>query len=244
MNQQPDNFFREKLADYHKPAPMAAWERIEASLERPENKFAWWKIAASLTLFAGLSLSVWVYTRTSEVQTVTANVKKAEPADSHNNNAPIDNAKKDQVAEPEVKREQPPVIAKGITAKNIKRSKSANAKEPSTPTVATALQEENLQPAETILSEAKTENAEGAVASEKKYSSKTLIMSVEETDKYLDKSALAEATLKEERSSTFKKLLKKANDLTTNQDPFGDLREKKNEILALNFKNEKRGQNK
>jgi hypothetical protein len=38
--------------------------------------------------------------------------------------------------------------------------------------------------------------------------------------------------------------LQKASDLKSNQDPFGDLREKKNEILALNFKNEKRGQNK
>jgi hypothetical protein len=60
----------------------------------------------------------------------------------------------------------------------------------------------------------------------------------------LDKKALAQATSEEKKSSTFKKLLKKANDLKSNQDPFGDLREKKNEILALNFRNEKRGQNK
>jgi hypothetical protein len=39
-----------------------------------------------------------------------------------------------------------------------------------------------------------------------------------------------------------KKLLDKAEDM----DPFGDLRQKKNEILALNFRSEKnqRGQNK
>ena len=41
------------------------------------------------------------------------------------------------------------------------------------------------------------------------------------------------------------KLLKKANDLKNNHDPMGELRQKKNEILALNFKGEKqRGQNK
>jgi hypothetical protein len=41
------------------------------------------------------------------------------------------------------------------------------------------------------------------------------------------------------------KLLKKANNLTSNQDPLGELRQKKSEILALNFKNDKqRGQNK
>ena len=66
----------------------------------------------------------------------------------------------------------------------------------------------------------------------------------EETNKYLNENALAEATSEEKKSSTLKKLLKKANDLKNNQDPFGDLRQKKNEILALNFKNEKRGQNK
>ena len=78
----------------------------------------------------------------------------------------------------------------------------------------------------------------------KKSSSITITITAEETDKYLNKNAIAEATSKERKSSTFKKLLKKANELTSNQDPFGDLRVKKNEILALEFKNDRRGQNK
>ena len=73
----------------------------------------------------------------------------------------------------------------------------------------------------------------------------TLVYTAKDVEEYLDKKALAEATSDHKKSSTFKKLLKKANDLTSNQDPFGELRQKKNEILALNFKNEKqRGQNK
>jgi hypothetical protein len=36
-----------------------------------------------------------------------------------------------------------------------------------------------------------------------------------------------------------RKLLDKAYDLKHNQDPLGDLRQKKNEIFALNFKNDK-----
>jgi hypothetical protein len=83
-----------------------------------------------------------------------------------------------------------------------------------------------------------------AVETKEKASGITLTITVDEANKYLDKNALAQATSEERKSSTFKKLLKKANDLKSNQDPFGDLREKKNEILALNFKNEKRGQNK
>ena len=51
-NQQPDNFFREKLADYHKPAPVGAWDKIELSLKKTDTKFAWWKVAASLLLLS------------------------------------------------------------------------------------------------------------------------------------------------------------------------------------------------
>ena len=73
----------------------------------------------------------------------------------------------------------------------------------------------------------------------------TLIITTKESDEYLNKKELAQATSKEKKSSTLKKLLKKADDLTNDQDPFGELRQKKNEILALNFKTDKqRGQNK
>jgi hypothetical protein len=74
----------------------------------------------------------------------------------------------------------------------------------------------------------------------------TLIYSAEEVnEKYLNKKALAEATSDNKKPSTLRKLFDKAYDLKHNQDPFGDLRQKKNEILALNFKNEKqRSQNK
>jgi hypothetical protein len=96
-----------------------------------------------------------------------------------------------------------------------------------------------VEVSETIVADSKIESA--SVPQAKKIK---LQFSTEETNKYLDENAVAQATSEEKKSSTLKKLLKKANDLKSNQDPFGDLREKKNEILALNFKNEKRGQNK
>lgn len=72
----------------------------------------------------------------------------------------------------------------------------------------------------------------------------TLVFNARETEAYLDKNSVDDATEEGKDASTFKKLLQKARDLKTNQDPLGDLRLKKNEILALNFKNDKRGQNK
>ena len=86
-----------------------------------------------------------------------------------------------------------------------------------------------------------TTPANAAVVPER---SMTLVFNTRETEAYLDKNSLGEATEDGKDASTFKKLLQKARDLKTNQDPIGDLRLKKNEILALNFKNDKRGQNK
>ena len=38
MNQQPDKFFREKLEDYNKPAPSAAWDKIAAAQPKKNHK--------------------------------------------------------------------------------------------------------------------------------------------------------------------------------------------------------------
>ena len=70
----------------------------------------------------------------------------------------------------------------------------------------------------------------------------TLSYTTEDVSTYLNKNIDDKATDDDKKQSTLKKLLQKANDLKTNQDPFGELRQRKNEILALNFKNDKRGQ--
>ena len=84
--------------------------------------------------------------------------------------------------------------------------------------------------------------ADVAMSVEKPTKPLTLTYSVEQVSGYLVKNDEPQATPDDEKPSTLKKLLHKANDLKTNQEPFGDLRQKKNEILALNFMNEKRGQ--
>lgn len=70
----------------------------------------------------------------------------------------------------------------------------------------------------------------------------TLNYTTEDVSAYLNINTDNEATDDDKKQSTLKKLLQKANDLKTNQDPIGELRQRKNEILALNFKNDKRGQ--
>jgi hypothetical protein len=70
-------------------------------------------------------------------------------------------------------------------------------------------------------------------------------MTVDDTNAYLKKNAEGEATSGSRKTSTLKRVLQKASELKNNdQDPFGDLRQMKNEILALNFKSEKQREQK
>jgi hypothetical protein len=68
----------------------------------------------------------------------------------------------------------------------------------------------------------------------------TIVFSAEEVnEKYLDKKGMADATPESKAASSLRKLLDKAYALKHNQDPMGELRQKKNEILAFNFKDDK-----
>jgi len=70
--------------------------------------------------------------------------------------------------------------------------------------------------------------------------STTLVYTIAEVnEKYILKKEETEATTNNENASSFQKLLQKAGELTTNQSPIAQLRQKKNEILALDFKKEK-----
>ncbi len=248
-NQQPDKFFREKLADYHKPAPVGAWDKIESSLKKSETKFAWWKVAASLLLLAAIAYVLWLQTSSPNTQPISQTRPEIESPSDKSIDPKIDSPEKSKNPD-ELETEQASI---SIGAKDKKssdkkvRSKPIGAHKKNSSEVTSigpASTEENFEPVETPSPETVSSEVVPSIQPIKKSSSITMTITTEETDKYLDKNALAEATSKERKSSTFKKLLKKANELTTNQDPFGDLRVKKNEILALKFKNDKRGQNK
>lgn len=242
-NQQPDKFFREKLETYHKAAPTSAWDRIESQLEKPSNTFGWWKIAASLLLLTALGYMFRPHTSTSVKQPLAQAKSESQPAkETEQMEADRTVESKDQ---PTSKGNQTSTPAHSPTTKTASKSnKQQKRMTPASDHVATSEEEKPNQPDETTTPETSEVQVEPSITPTQQSSSLTLTFTVEETNKYLNKKALAQATSEEKKSSTFKKLLKKANDLKSNQDPFGDLREKKNEILALNFRNEKRGQNK
>ncbi len=248
MNQQPDKYFREKLKDYQRPAPASAWDRIESGLQKKTTvKFEWWKVAASLLLLTSVGYGLWVYRTSTDKQPLAKTELETEtqkPGEhkSKDGGTPLNHREKDisseneAVAQPLSKSE----TKENVTSKNVIKYKTQTVAAQKSP-----LTSEPIQPAEvTSMPEPVVASVDSVVPPTKKSSNITLTITAEETNQYLDKNALAQATSEEKKSSTFKKLLRKAGDLKSNQDPFGDLREKKNEILALNFKNEKRGQNK
>lgn len=246
MNQQPDKFFREKFENYQKPAPVDAWNKIEARLQKKTaHKSALLKLAASLLLLFGIGLTLW-FRGSNTSESNVAHVKEgARSLESEKNVAKIDSANTNQsliVGESIQDKNEDPV-KKQTKNKAVKRSRRSAT--PQTPPHEVYRQNEVKE--QTIASanpSAIDSTASHSVAPSEPKSTVTLTFTADETEKYLNKSALAEATHEQKKSSTFKKLWQKANDLKSNQDPVGDLREMKNEILALNFKNEKRGQNK
>jgi hypothetical protein len=244
MNQQqPDNFFRQKLQDYQKPAPQGAWNKIESALEKKtQPKFVWWKIAAVFFLIAGAAYILW-FNNTDNNQQPLARVEdkskqipeKSEPA------KPEKPVEEQMIGAAENK--EPEAIRRQRSEKRAPRPIKAEVESSVALDSRRGLAKLDNSIPESLSLESVSHTVETSESHVNK-STITLKFSSEETSQYLNKNVLAEATSNEKKPSSLKKFLKKANDLKSNQDPFGDLRERKNEILALNFKNDKRGQNK
>jgi ABC-type nickel/cobalt efflux system permease component RcnA len=257
MNQQPDKLFREKLEGFHKPAPTAAWNKIDAGLRKKNNKTIWLRVAASVLLVAVAAFLIWTTQRTPAEQiaidTNQNNKKESQGQDQKLNQT---KAQEKPVLQPE-QLESPTaatIVKKPKQTKAIQSLPVTPAQEEPTMIEEPVIEElVSFTSADNAIDSSVVETMDtiepvvvvSSIEEEKQDQSRVLVLSVEEVNaKYLDKEALAKATSAQKKSSTFRKLLNKAYNLKNNQDPFGELRQKKNEILALNFKSEKRSQNK
>jgi hypothetical protein len=249
MNQQPDKFFRDKLDRYQRPAPAGAWNKIEAGLAKKNNKpVPRLAIAASLLLLAAATFLFWPEkNNTGQPPPLATQPKNVPPrTTAEKNGQPESNP---AVVSPKTGDEQKSIAPDKPTPKKTERIKQEVS--PADVTVADAETEERMvsvpgEPSEIQKPSTDQPVVTSATPSEKPEGKNIkLVFSAAESEAYLDKKSLAEATSSGKKSSTLKKLLQKAEDLKTNQDPFGELRQKKNEILALNFRSDKqRGQNK
>jgi hypothetical protein len=254
MNQQPDKLFKEKLEGFSKAVPASAWNRVEAGLNKKKNNGLWLKVAASLLVLAVAAILLWpAQTREKQSElTAEKNVpdKKTEPARKSESHPVQDSAitpleekshqafDSKKVRKAYSKKQPRKNLLSPVTERPEEKSRVQEISITEVPKEKIAVIEEPLIPVSLETS--------AATASAGEETGVTLVYTAEEVNaKYLDKKSLAEATSNEKKPSTLRKLLDKAYDLKHNQDPFADLRQKKNEILALNFKGEKqRSQNK
>lgn len=254
MKQQPDKLFRDKLSQFSKTAPESAWSRIESSAQaRP---FPYYKVAAAASL---VLLGIAWYA--------------LKPANVANDNLALDAVNSSTPTElPEAKNTNPiaePEASTMITSATTKKDTITSiAKVPQRPTLksetTTALVEieskqEVITPSEInidiesgelkIVEEsaafAEITPAEDVTELMTDRNNVVIVLSAAETEEYLVKNSDPDATSGKKTTSTLKKVWSRAKDLKSNQSPFGDLRQMKDELLALNFKSDKqRGQKK
>jgi len=251
MNQQPDKLFRDKLEGYQKAVPASAWEKIAAAQPKKNDKWLWLKIAASITLVAAAGYMLLPENKTRDLSNETTPTAVEEKTKEQTAPA-VEKSNEEVITETTTPSAKPNKASNQVARRNnsvetikeeARRATIAEEKTVQNESVPPQVEAvENIVSIETVV---QPQVEEAPIKTEVESQNITLVYSAKDVEEYLDKKALAEATSDDKKSSTLKKLLKKAEDLTNNQDPFGELRQKKNEILALNFKSEKqRGQNK
>lgn len=257
MNQQPDKLFHDKLSSYQRPAPARAWDKIDAELSQNSTTRSiglWWKIAASVSVIGVAAYLLWPVASDSTVESsalTEAEVKPQiqQPA-TNNISQPERGSEPTFIVEEKVKsksQKQNTTVTNKVVEVEVATNESPSAtplNQTDTETQTISIAENTVEQNDTTVPLPADEQQTVIVNTSVEHKPVRLVFTVTDSEEYLDKKALAQATDEDKDASTFKKLLKKAKDLKNNQDPFGDLREKKNEILALNFRNEKRGQNK
>jgi hypothetical protein len=267
MNQL-DKLFKNKLEGFQKPAPSTAWDRVQSGLDKKNNKFFWLKIAASILVLA-IAFALIFFSQKPEFitkenkqqndpvnpkQNVTDKIlpeqKTADATDKSERRQPVlenSKEKKTDKKSPASKKKTDDKTQQKQTDKQLPPVDVTNVPDHAVAELNTTV--DNVLPETDQKETSRTNDATVSLEEKKTLSGSgsgvTLIYTADEVDeKYLDKKSLAEATRDDKKPSTFKKLLDKAYDLKHNQDPIGDLRQKKNEILALNFKSDKqRSQN-
>lgn len=234
---QPDKLFREKLENHSVPAPENVWQRIELAQPTKSKTVFWLKIAASIVLL--LSVSIFLWRPAPEIERIAETTVEDKKATKIESKSP----KSKSEVKPKAKVDKKSKIV--IYNLRIQRDKNLIAENNSNQDITI---DNNTLVTESVESSSTVDTKEdGALVAENNTTntpSTTIIYTAAEVnEKYLRPIAVADATSEEVKTSTFQKLLEKASDLKNNQAPLAELRQKKNELLALNFRNDKREQN-
>ncbi len=232
MTSQPDKLFREKLENFQRPAPVAAWDRIEKNLLKPSRTIIWLRIAAGVAILATAAVLIWPAGKNPEALAETKNKPVITPADTVNESQ----MKKEDA----VKKQQTPVKKKIIrdVVPTINHQPVAKVETP----VQKSEQVVNDSIAIDPGSQPKELVAE-VVAPVKTESSNTIVYTNREVNaKFLKKKLSPEATPEDKDASGIQKLIGLAYAAKNSEGGLADLRQKKDDFLALSF-GKKKGEN-
>ncbi|MCK6618268.1 MAG: hypothetical protein L6Q51_11560 [Cyclobacteriaceae bacterium] len=216
MNQQIDSLFKSKLGHHAIPPAQKAWSRIESGLNKSIHQKLWLKIAAGFALFAVASLLLINFI-------VTEDPVIAQQTDEPKTNSAEITAKIYSGADP---------VVHEVTQSARKK------KLPEPP--AKALQPMAVVELPVELNEFSTPTPSSEEIIEQPATGMVIVLTAEEVhSKYLVKPEEIHATPEHKKSSRLQKLAGLAHNLG-NEDILGDLRNRKNELFALNFLDDKK----
>lgn len=255
MSQHPDNLFRDKLRNYQRLPSSEAWNRVSQNLHKKYKRRIILKVAACALLLATATILLLpspqhVDLRISENSTDAPVNPPAIPK------LPDDRKATDVHSETKAEQQPTPTRPNEPAPEDHENHTWRPVEDPEHKTASERLSmpdpagepdipirfEQQIVMEESVRVENQADETQGIdVETDQEERKKvTIVFTADEVNrKYLTKNAETEATTGEENPSGLKKLLNKAYDLKHNQDLLGDLRQKKNEILAMNFRNEK-----
>lgn len=249
-----DKLFREKLEQYSLEAPAMAWSKIETALPNNNKSFIWLKIAASMLVLLTLSILLWPSKHNTSLM-----VDTHKPSDKTINSKPNEKVKSNQQtdklksnngnreikidSQQEKKADEKPVKVTPAPVTNFSNrgTNLAMNENPAQKTEPIIIEEINT--IAIVESQTVSETPTSSAIVKNNQENTVIVLAATDVSKYLKNTSMADATTEEENTSSFRKLLDKAADLKNSDSGFSELRQKKNEILALNFRNDNRERN-
>lgn len=227
MTSQPDKLFREKLENFQRPAPAAAWDRIEKNLSKPSRTIIWLRIAAGVAILATAAVLVWPSGKNPEALAETKNKPVVTPVDT--------------VKEPELRKEDTVNKQQTPGKKKIVRDVVPTINHQPVAKVETPVQKSKQVVKDSIaiaidpVSQPKELVAE-IVTPVKAEPSNTIVYTNREVNaKFLKKKLSPEATPEDKDASGIQKLIGLAYAAKNSEGGLADLRQKKDDFLALSF---------
>jgi hypothetical protein len=241
---QPDKLFKERFSDYERQAPASAWERIESNLDRPNYKGLWMKVAAGLALLA-IAAIAWYATSHESLQNNEDLTKKevSTQPEKETQYPVVDQQTNSPTETQSLSFEETPALAersskesKRIRNESSIKSLNKNPEESNERPTDIEMQDLMVEPLALNPEIVNNENSSAITVVQSNTNSHVIIYTAEEVNERFLKKNSDNATSDEKKPSGIQRLITIAADLKNTEGGFGELREKKNEILALNFK--------